>query len=91
MCAWDKSYHSLAYPKVIIGPQDMPSDEKSFYNGLVDALKDKIEVDDLVVEQHNGDYRPLSLAWVILSYNCPKERRFRCLGTNTSQLVLAFI
>lgn len=57
MCAWDKSYHNLAYPKVIIGPQDMPADERSFYNSLVDTLKGKVEVDDLVVEQRNGDYR----------------------------------
>ena len=45
MCAWDKSYHSLAYPKVIISPQDMPSDERSFYSSLVDTLKGKIEIE----------------------------------------------
>ena len=57
MCAWDKSYRSLAYPKEIIGPQDMPSKEKGFYDKLIATLNGKIEVEDLVVEQRNGDYR----------------------------------
>ena len=57
MSFWDREYHNLAYPKVIIDPSGMRPDERSFYNELVDAVANSLDIVDLVVEQRNGDYR----------------------------------
>lgn len=58
MCALDVSFTgSLVYPKRIIEPDMMDSEERAFYDSLVAILEDSIEVNDLAVEQRNGDYR----------------------------------
>ena len=58
MCALDRSFKgSLVYPKRVIEPDTMDSEERAFYDLLVTTLEDSIEVKDLAVEQRNGDYR----------------------------------
>lgn len=57
MCAWDMSYDNSAYPKEIIDPQVMAYAEKAFYDRLVATLDGRVDIDDLAVEQRNGDYR----------------------------------
>ena len=54
---WDKSYSNSAYPKVVIRPEDMDIEERTFFNQLIAAIGNAIDLDDLAVEQRNGDYR----------------------------------
>ena len=58
MCTLDKSYEgTTAFPKVVINPTEMEPEEYTFYESLLDTLRNSIDVNDLAVEQRFSDYR----------------------------------